>query len=37
MDEDAIDEQIGQPAYELNGKAAWFIEQSRNQCGFWKS
>lgn len=37
MEEDAIiDGQTGHIASELNGKGAWFMEQSRNQCGFWK-
>lgn len=36
MEEYATDGQTGQLAYELNKKGAWFMEQSRNQCGFWK-
>lgn len=36
MEEDAIDGQTGHVASELDGKGAWFMEQSGNQCGFWK-
>lgn len=36
MEEDAIDGRSGHVASEPNGKGAWFMEQSRNQCGFWK-
>lgn len=36
MEEEAIYGQIGHVASELDGKGAWFMEESGNQCGFWK-
>ena len=36
MEEDAVGGQTGHVAGEPNGKGAWFMEQNRNQCDFWK-
>lgn len=36
LEEDAIDGQTGHVAGEPDGKGAWFMGQSRNQCGFCK-